>query len=140
MTSNRTQFEQQQGGVASYFVTDLLRRIDFTDRQLGTSSKYRVRRQVRQQIILRSRGADGDRHRVIPAATSYLDNIELMDGTRSDVEKARATSGEALKTSAALEGLDCLQERVLVAGAGERGSERQVLVGSVHRAAAEGSP
>lgn len=114
MTSNRTRLDEPQSGASSYFVTDLLRRIIFADRQLATSSKHRVRRQVRQQIVLGAAALMLTAVVVIPAATSYLDNVELMEGTRADVEKARATSGEALKTTAALEGLDRLLDRVRI--------------------------
>ncbi len=72
-----TNFEQPSGGGASFFVTDLLRKIIFPDRQLGTTSKVRVARHVRKQVLIGAGLLVLTTLIVIPAATSYLDNVDL---------------------------------------------------------------
>src|SRR5690606_7534952 len=78
-SASRTQFEQHSGGSASFFVTDLLRKIIFPDRRLGTTSKHRVQRHIRQQLVLGGALLVLTALLVIPAATSYLDNLDLID-------------------------------------------------------------
>lgn len=107
----RTQFEERPSGAASYFVTDLLRRIVFPDRQLGTSSSRGLRRHFKRQVVLGAAALLLTAIIVIPAAASYVDNLGLIEGTRRDVGLARAAATQALRTSAALEGLDRLLER-----------------------------
>lgn len=112
LAPHRTQLEDRQSGAASYFVTDLLRRIIFADRQLATSSRHALRRQLRRQIVLGTAALTLTAVIVIPAATSYVDNVALIDGTRQDLVLARTSSMEALRTPAALDGLNRLQQRV----------------------------
>jgi len=109
----RTQFEQhQQGATSSYFVTDLLRRIIFPDRQLATNSKQRLRRHVRQQLVVGAIVLFVTLLIVLPATTSYLDNADLIDGTALDVGRARLPPGEPLQSPVALGALDVLLDRV----------------------------
>jgi type VI secretion system protein ImpL len=112
LAANRTQFEQQQAGAFSYFIADLLRRIIFVDRQLATRSKHRVRRHLRKQLVLGVIALLLTAIVVIPAAMSYLENVELIDGTAADLKLAELPAGELLKGPVALEALDRLLARV----------------------------
>lgn len=111
-TAQRTQFEQHAGGSASFFVTDLLRKIIFPDRRLGTTSKHSVQRHVRKQFVLGGALLVLTALIVIPAATSYLDNLDLIDQTALDVQAARLGPGESLGGEAALASLDRLLARL----------------------------
>jgi type VI secretion system protein ImpL len=121
----RTNFEQPSGGGASFFVTDLLRKIIFPDRQLGTTSKLRVARHVRKQVLIGAGLLVLTTLIVIPAATSYLDNVDLIDATALDVQATRLPPGEPLGGDAALASLDRLLARLeLLDQATERSSIR----------------
>lgn len=112
--AHRTQFEQPAGGSASFFVTDLLRKIIFPDRRLGTTSKHSVQRHVRKQFVLGGALLVLTALVVIPAATSYLDNVDLIDQTALDVQATRLPPGESLGGDAALASLDRLLARLLL--------------------------
>jgi type VI secretion system protein ImpL len=111
-TSHRTQFEQHSGGNASFFVTDLLRKIIFPDRRLGTTSKVRVQRHIRKQFLIGGALLVLTALIVIPAAMSYLDNLDLIDATALDVQETRLPPGESLGGDAALDSLDRLLARL----------------------------
>jgi type VI secretion system protein ImpL len=108
----RTNFEQHAAGNASFFVTDLLRKIIFPDRRLGTTSKLRVERHVRRQLLLGAGLLVLTALIVIPAAKSYLDNLDLIDATALDVQATRLSPGEPLGGEAALASLDRLLGRL----------------------------
>ena len=112
-TALRTSFDPppEQGTSASYFVTDLLRRIIFPDRRLGTTSKLRVQRHLRKQLLIGGGLLVLTAAIVIPAATSYIDNLDLIDGTAVDVRETRLVSGERLADDKALNALDRLLSR-----------------------------
>lgn len=112
--SHRTQLDQGAGATSSYFVTDLLRRIIFPDRQLGTQSKHRVRRHLRRQYVLAGVALVITSLVVVPAALSYVDNTNLLDGTAADLAAATLPPGEPLKGPVALTALNRLLERVKV--------------------------
>jgi type VI secretion system protein ImpL len=111
-TAHRTQFEAQQGGNVSFFVTDLLRKIIFFDRRLGTTSKLRLQRHIRKQFLYGGGILVLTALIVIPAATSYLDNLDLLDATALDVQSTRLAPGESLGGEAALSSLDRLLTRL----------------------------
>ena len=130
----RTNFEQPAGGSASFFVTDLLRKIIFPDRQLGTTSKLRVARHVRKQVLIGAGLLVLTTLIVIPAATSYLDNVDLIDATALDVQATRLPPGEPLGGDAAL-GLARSPARApRPARPGDGAEQHPLLVGSLHRA------
>jgi type VI secretion system protein ImpL len=107
-----TAFDQHSGGGVSFFVTDLLRKIIFPDRRLGTTSKIRVQRHIRRQVLLGAGLLVLTALIVIPAATSYLDNVDLIDATALDVQATRLSPGEPLGGEAALAALDRLLGRL----------------------------
>jgi type VI secretion system protein ImpL len=108
----RTSFEPNAGGGVSFFVTDLLRKIIFPDRRLGTTSKLRVQRHMRRQILIGAGVLVLTSLIVIPAAMSYLDNLDLIDATALDVQATRLAPGEPLGGDAALAALDRLLARL----------------------------
>jgi type VI secretion system protein ImpL len=112
-TALRTSFDPQpqQTGNASYFVSDLLRKIIFPDRRLGTTSKVRVQRHIRKQLVIGAGLLGLTALIVIPAATSYIENLDLIDATALDVRETRLATGERLSSGSALEALDRLLAR-----------------------------
>jgi type VI secretion system protein ImpL len=112
LAAQRTELDQPQRGASSYFIADLLRRIIFPDHRLATRSKHRVRRHLRQQLVLGALALLLTILVVIPAATSYLTNVDLIDATEADLKQSALPAGELLKTPAALEALDRLLLRV----------------------------
>src|SRR5690606_8104094 len=111
-TAQRTQFEQPAGGSASFFVTDLLRKIIFPDRRLRPAAKPSTQRHPRKQCVIGAAVLVRTALIVIPAATSYLDNVELIDQTALDAQAARLPPGESLGGDAALAALDRLLLRL----------------------------
>jgi len=113
-TALGTSFDAQPVGPgSSFFVTDLLRKIIFPDRGLGTTSKIRIRRHIRKQFMLGGAALFVTALIVIPAATSYLENMRLLDGTALDVQSTRLPPGEPLGGDVALASLDRLLSRLL---------------------------
>jgi type VI secretion system protein ImpL len=112
--AHRTQFDQHvpAGVSTSFFVTDLLRKIIFPDRRLGTTSKLRVQRHIRKQLLIGAGLLVATALIVIPAAIGYLDNLDLIDATALDVQETRLPPGESLGGDAALESLDRLLARL----------------------------
>jgi type VI secretion system protein ImpL len=110
----RTNFEPAGAANASFFVTDLLRKIIFPDRRLGTTSKLRIQRHIRQQVLVGAGLLVLTSLIVIPAAASYLDNVDLIDATALDVQSTRLAPGEPLGGEAALAALDRLLARLNV--------------------------
>jgi type VI secretion system protein ImpL len=108
----RTNYDQNPGSSVSFFVTDLLRKIIFPDRRLGTTSKIRIQRHLRQQMVMGAGVLVLTSLIVIPAASSYLDNIDLIDATALDVQETRLAPGEPLGGEAALAALDRLLARL----------------------------
>jgi type VI secretion system protein ImpL len=123
-TGHRTQFEAQQGGNASFFVTDLLRKIIFFDRRLGTTSKVRLQRHVRRQFLYGGGILLLTALIVIPAAMSYLENLDLLDATALDVQSTRLAPGEPLGGDLALASLDRLLTRLQLL---ERASDQMTI-------------
>lgn len=95
----------------SYFVTELFQKIIFPDRHLAVRSNSRVRRRARRQALQAGGAVLVSLAIVAPAASSYADNLDLVDATQRDIEEtARLERGAS--AAAAASALDRLLDRL----------------------------
>jgi type VI secretion system protein ImpL len=97
----------RQAPPQSYFVTELFQKIVFPDRHLGARSSSRLKRRARLQILQISALAVLVLLAVIPAAASYVENMDLAQSTSHDVEESlrleRAPGAGVAATAGALD-------------------------------------
>jgi type VI secretion system protein ImpL len=97
----------QKAPPQSYFVTELFQKVIFPDRHLGALSSSRVKRTTRLQLLQIAALALVVLVAVIPAAASYVENLDLAHGTARDVEESlrleRAPGAGVAATAGALD-------------------------------------